>query len=81
MRLIDADAVIDRINIVFLTEIGKIIDDAPTIDAVKIVRCKDCRYVDKSDQAVGDDTSCFCEWFGSYMKMNGYCSEGEVNKQ
>lgn len=46
MRLIDADALIEEA----LTEgaygyvDAKQIADAPTIDAVPVVRCKDCKY-------------------------------------
>lgn len=32
MRLIDADALKSRINTVFFSEIGKIIDEAPTVN-------------------------------------------------
>ena len=44
MRLIDADALKEKINTVFFSQIGKIIDDAPTIDAVEVVRCRECRH-------------------------------------
>ena len=48
MRLIDADALIKETN-----EEGaygyvdaKQIADAPTVDAVEVIRCKDCKYYD-----------------------------------
>ena len=44
MRLIDADALKANINTAFWSEIGKIIDSAPTIDAVEVVRCQDCKH-------------------------------------
>ena len=47
MRLIDADALIDSLNIRSVTYnciINKCIEDAPTIDAVEVVRCKDCKW-------------------------------------
>ena len=31
-------------------EIDEIIDNAPTIDAVQVVRCKDCRWFDKKTE-------------------------------
>lgn len=43
MRLIDADALLDAIS-VHLERIEQEIDDAPTIDAVPVVRCEDCAY-------------------------------------
>lgn len=48
MRLIDADALLQRAVLhgwstpKWVSDI--MIGDAPTIDAVPIVRCKDCRY-------------------------------------
>ena len=52
MRLIDADALgMDmwiQMGIVYGEDIGKsfadIVRNAPTIDAVPVVRCKDCRH-------------------------------------
>lgn len=45
MRLIDADALLDKLICTsrFFTICGDIIE-APTIDAVRVVRCKDCEY-------------------------------------
>ena len=49
MRLIDADKLIERINGTGYAEQIKsnlrfIVDIQPTIDAVEVVRCKDCKY-------------------------------------
>ena len=66
-RLIDADALKGRINTAFFSEIGKIIDDAPTIDAVEVVRCKDCRHWRTSYCVIHDDS-----W-----EETDYCSDGE----
>lgn len=74
MRLIDADALMKA----FYKSIddavlhgGKIvpfqdiIQNAPTIDAVPVVRCKDCFLYGECEDA---------EWFGD----NGYCSCGAL---
>ena len=37
------------------------IDNAPTIDAVPVVRCKDCKWWDECDE----------------LDENGYCHHGE----
>lgn len=44
--------------------------DAPTVDAVEVVRCKDCKY--RNDVAN-------CERFSGerYVQANSYCSWGE----
>lgn len=49
MRLIDADelkttASIQRANFNTIETIRRWIDEAPTVDAVPVVRCKDCEY-------------------------------------
>ncbi len=58
MRLIDADALKRRAITVrfFGKDIMMVptaeIDDAPTIDAVAVVRCKDCRYANECHKSV-----------------------------
>ena len=52
MRLIDADALVERMATVYhdtdlrahYTEIMRAIMEQPTVDAVPVVRCKDCVY-------------------------------------
>lgn len=47
MRLIDADALIaeyDRAHIGAPGGARKLMQDAPTVDAVEVVRCKDCKH-------------------------------------
>lgn len=43
------------------------ISDAPTVDAVEVVRCKDC--VHRTDES-------WCRLMGEYMPNNGFCSRG-----
>ena len=65
-RLIDADALIEDIKSFWdwdsingitsetvLKQTISDIDNAPTIDAVPVVRCKDCRWWDKTDNGFG----------------------------
>ena len=81
MRLIDADVAVENIeewlNSVGTALIGKglsytcelmgCIEDAPTIDAVPVVRCRECKHLG----FCGDATN--LEVMGFY----GYCSRGE----
>lgn len=48
--------------------IDAILEAAPTVDAVVVVRCKDCRYC--------DDTQ-WCEWVTRYITSDGFCAWGE----
>ena len=49
------------------------IDQAPTIDAVPVVRCKDCKHMEI------DRGGRFCHVWGGYNGMgdDGFCNYGE----
>lgn len=89
MRLIDADRVLSsrRINSSFWLEIEAMINDTPTINAIEVVRCKDCRYryeedcpmyyiewytIDEGDGFIDDN---YREY--DYTTDEGYCYRGE----
>lgn len=82
MRLIDADALKRRAITVrfFGKDIMMVptaeIDDAPTIDAVEVVRCKDC----KASRVYGKTTqwlACEDVMEGQATDPDGYCYLGE----
>lgn len=88
MRLIDADALKEVIynNLYTITDffnrqdrgmfwtagIEKAIDEAPTIDAVQVVRCKDCKYYE------GKNTYCANDRLAT---PDDYCSIGERREE
>ena len=43
--------------------------DAPTVDAVEVVRCKDCDYYEKEYRGFG-----FCKYFDIGRADNDFCS-------
>ena len=51
-------------------------DDAPTVDAVKVVRCKDCDWHSESD-GVCTNPKCGKSWYGCPVPDEHYCSYGE----
>jgi hypothetical protein len=83
-RLIDANALKEKAEPEEVTGEGIVyvqdIDEAPTVDAVEVVRCKDCKWF--ADNNGG-------EWFGCALfnsiravpddapKDNDFCSWGE----
>lgn len=86
MRLIDADALIPIMKYtttdneigVFPIRIGfeaikGVIDEAPTIDAVEIVRCKDC--INNDANCSGEENWCYK--FGYVVDDDDFCSYGE----
>lgn len=80
MRLIDADAIgnpYENTSLAFeFMILKKILDDAPTVDAVEVVRCKDCKYSSPNGKygcnLITDDGSREMGLFG-----DDYCSFGE----
>ena len=67
MRLIDADALLAEYDRQHNGEPGKarkLIEDAPNVDAVEVVRCKEC---------VSHN---ICK-FEQFQGLNGFCSYGE----
>lgn len=52
------------------------IDQAPTIDAVPVVRCKDCKYGDW-DSEPNDAMVCMRTKDGFWRSGNDFCSFGE----
>ena len=91
MRLIDGDDLLKRIPITCADEFQNcrycsllndweveiLVDETPTIDAVEVVRCKDCMY--SVDYYNDGDCNCrrpgrVMEWIGK--DWNFYCAAG-----
>ena len=88
MRLIDADALVAKLKtqygeelgwqcIVNMSDVGMMVEDAPTVDAVEVVRCKDCKWYAPNNDGF---------WYGCTFdtrnkddepKSNDFCSYGE----
>ena len=87
-RLIDADALMDVIRQheyrlatkqgsidygMFTLGIQQAVDEQPTIDAVPVVRCKDCKY--HEDEEIG---MVYCpNALGGWVGENWFCTDGE----
>ena len=81
MRLIDADAlgigyanplVFDKIDYAHGWNCAiEILEKAPTIDAVPVIRCKNCKYYNLQALACTHDN------FNGTIGMDGFCSYGE----
>ena len=81
MRLIDADALEKIYSRNSITDIVEVVErtvlrhlkDAPTIDAVEVVRCKECKH----GTEFGEDYNCriYPEWY--WFKGDHFCADGE----
>ena len=85
MRLIDADAlwkefckseaIEERYGSGVLEITRDIIDNAPTIDAVPVVRCKDCKCWTEWSNGTGSCSRFALDWIGT--DADDFCSMGE----
>lgn len=77
MRLIDAEPILMRWNTEILgrIEMYDIVKNAPVVDTVSVVRCKDCRYYQDNN---GGYPNADCKWCKDETPdANDYCSCGE----
>lgn len=73
MRLIDADILWEQVAQCSPFDALALIEDATTVDAVEVVRCKDCRYFNR--HGLQDYTE--CTHFDCDVTEDGYCWWGE----
>ena len=86
MRLIDADRAASIENLDQYSDLAAalgdvqtvrdILSDAPTIDAVPVVRCQDCRYY--QDAKVNEKGFLICPASGMEITETDYCSYGSL---
>lgn len=91
MRLIDANRLCRRIKevywiaqecgahevAVFYNALYEEVEQTKTVDAVEVVRCKDCEFF-CSYKDNGRVVGSYCDRLGIYgMLPDGFCSEGE----
>lgn len=75
-RYIDMEWLKQKINVVFWTEIDKIIDSAPSID---IVRCQECKHGEYREDF--DDYLCDQLGLGVVNNADFFCSDGERREE
>lgn len=92
MRLIDADALIEKMfkeaDAYTNDDVRKgyhncecLVYDAPTVDAVEVVRCKDCTHYGFTDNRVPKEQVWWCYKWSNVMRENDFCSYGEKNNE
>lgn len=82
MRLIDADALLNamytNINdapLYIQATVAQTIDCSPTVDAVPVVRCSECKHWQRHTEVNRDYGP--CRRYGSTMRFDDFCSCGE----
>ena len=71
MRLIDADKLLDILDVMIVghksaSDVYDVVDSMTIVDAVPVIRCKDCLYRDGN----------VCDYSAVYVRPNGYCQWG-----
>ena len=82
MRLIDADKLADMLydnefaTLCPLDEVSGVVDACPTVDAVVVTRCKDCKhaYINSFSAKSG---IALCSLSAKAMQQDDFCSYGE----
>lgn len=87
MRLIDADALPKYTGYALsANEVAEAVENAPIIDAVPVVRCRECRWWDqKEDSQYGYCYACRHNFFSSNWEISirrtyredFFCADGE----
>lgn len=87
-RIIDADAILkkakpmeeldgDGITFEVMAVSVILIDDAPTVDAVEVVRCRDCKFGKHFGDLEDEWINCGNLHGKPLMPFDGFCSYGE----
>lgn len=91
MRPIDADTL--YMNLVKMKDFGELtakkairtVENEPTIDAVQVIRCKDCKhstaYYHGKHSALGMITYCCTQMLECNLKADDYCSRAERKEE
>ena len=91
-RLVDANKLIDFIDVGHLrhpgelcyseVDVANILLHAPTVDAVPVVRCRECKHWKQSGSKAGNSFSDMeyiggCEFSNYYRRESDFCNYGE----
>ena len=90
-RLIDADVLFGKLSsmidycrtnlkvngLAALFEVLDAIMDCKTIDAVEVVRCKDCRWFEPCEEIEGESCTGYCIYGECCTDEMDFCSRGE----
>ena len=87
MRLIDANRAMEIVrdqriahpNAYHLTNYATLIlQEAPTVDAVEVVRCRDCKHKGWAQEPCHGRSVDFCRvWDSCVDNLDGFCNYGE----
>lgn len=59
-------------------EVLDCVDEQPTVDAVQVIRCKDCKHFDTD---TGKKGYYFCPMLDTFRRPEGYCDLAERKEE
>ena len=87
MELIDREALLRAYDAEHKGPAGRareLIEEAPTADAVEVVRCKDCKYHEDAfchDHKTVSKTEVYCFRYEDRHSNNWFCAAGERKEE
>lgn len=89
MRMIDVDALIERMATVYTDtdqrahydEIMRAIREQPTVDAVPVLRCRECREYSGVNLSILGMPCGECDKFGHVCGPDEFCSFGQERQE
>lgn len=81
MRLIDADELMEKYHKTPVWDSWVEINNAPTIDAVPVVRCKDCKHEISTADIRARTGSYWCNYKLQPCDADDFCSYGKRKEE
>lgn len=78
-KYINADELLKRLpdDLPYKASVKRVLIQAPTVDVVEVVRCKDCRFLTHLDDGTPECTRVYL----GIVHDNDFCSYGERREQ
>lgn len=90
MKAFDADKLLDILDVMIVghksaSDVYDVVDSMPTVDAVEVVRCKDCKWGERTrlKQDGTDDMRYrrdYCTLYSRRHEPSYFCADGERRK-
>ena len=67
----------ETVYLIGVNDVVSYIVTATTVDAVEVIRCKDCKWSYWQDETEWTYEGLYCRQYEASMNDDGYCSRGE----
>lgn len=70
--------ILNEENVPFNASVNSIIISLPTVDAVEVIRCENCKYFSPNEKR---EKWGKCKIWKAQVLKDGYCSQGDKNEK